>query len=400
MHSRPTSIRPFVSLFFALLAAVSFSFGMVALIQAAANIATSPLHPWPLQKLTTISLPGTPTSNWCYDTAVTDDGTYYLADNDRAGIDVIRDSNHPSYQGIIGKGQFTGVGGCKSGNYDGDGPNGLVVSGDQIFAGDGNSSVRVYSSQTGRFIKRIATGGHLRADEMMYDARDQVVVVANGSERDFSKKNAPFLSFISTKPGKSFDQIIKKLLFPHADALEQPMWNSFDGKLYVTIPASDQNTTGEVDVIDPTTLKITPIATPNCEDAGLAFVNRDLAAVGCASGKQIILNVSTHHMIRIPVTSVDIVAATDHYLYFASYGSNTQAPQLAVTDLAGHLLQEIPISRVSHTVTVDKATGHVYVPLDGGHIAIFQESRHCSNDTQYPSGKTAPSSSMKGAIHA
>ena len=127
-------------------------------------------------------------------------------------------------------------------------------------------------------------------------------------------------------------------------------------------------------MIDPITLKITPIATPSCEDAGLAFASRDLAAVGCASGEQIILNVPTHHMIRIPVTSVDIVAAT-HFLYFASYGSNTQAPQLAVTDLAGHLLQEIPISRVSHTVTVDKATGHVYVPLDGGHIAIFQESR-------------------------
>ena len=235
---------------------------------------------------------------------------------------------------------------------------------------------------------------------MTYDARDQIVVVANGSERDFSKKNAPFLSFISTKQGKGYDQIIKTLLFPHADALEQPMWNPFDGKLYVTVPASDQNTTGEVDVIDPTTLKITPIATPTCEDAGLAFVNRNLAAVGCASGKQIILNVSTHHMIRIPVTSVDIVAATDHYLYFASYGSNTQAPQLAVTDLVGHLLQEIPISHISHTVTVDNATGHVYVPLDGGHIAIFQESRHFSNDTRFHSGKMAPASPEKGAIHA
>ena len=86
-------------------------------------------------------------SDWCYDTAIVDDGTYYLADNDRAGIDVIG-GEHPTYQGIIGKGQFSGIGGCKSGNYDSNGPEGLVIGHDQIFAGDGNSTVRVYYRET------------------------------------------------------------------------------------------------------------------------------------------------------------------------------------------------------------------------------------------------------------
>ena len=113
-----------------------------------------PLDRWPLQKLTTISLPGTPTSSWCYDTAVTDDGTYYLADNDRAGIDVIHDGPHPTYEGIIGKGSFTGIEGCKSGNYDTNGPEGLVIAHNQIFAGNGDSSVRVYSTH-GNFIAKI-----------------------------------------------------------------------------------------------------------------------------------------------------------------------------------------------------------------------------------------------------
>jgi pimeloyl-ACP methyl ester carboxylesterase len=329
----------------------------------------------PLQQLSTVSIPGTPASNWCYDTAVVDDGTYYLADNDRAGIDRIRDGQQPAYEGIIGKGSFTGIGGCKSGNYDTNGPEGLVIAHDQIFAGDGTSSVRVYSTN-GKFITKIPTKGHLRADEITYDAHTQMVVVANGSERDFSKKDAPFLSFISTKPGKTYDRVVKTLLFPHADSLEQPMWNPFDGKLYLAVPSSDQNPGGEVDVIDPATWTITAIATPNCIDAGLAFANRDLVAVGCASGEQIILNVQTHHITHIPVTAVDIVAATDHFLYYASYGSSTQAPQLAVADLQGHLLQTIPLAATSHTVTVNPANGHVYVPLDGGQIAIFQSNQH------------------------
>ena len=132
-------------------------------------------------------------------------------------------------------------------------------------------------------------------------------------------------------------------------------------------------------MINPTTLQITSIPTPNCEDAGIAFANRDLAAVGCASGEQIILNVQTHHIMHIPVTSVDIVAATKHFLYYASYGSSTQAPQLAVANLQGHLVQTIPIAATSHTVTVNPANGHVYVPLDGGQIAIFQPNQHAGD---------------------
>ncbi len=222
-----------------------------------------------LHLLSTVTIPGTPASQWCYDTAVVDDGTYYLADNDRAGIDLIHDGEHPSYQSIIGKGQFTGIGGCKSGNYDTDGPNGLVIANDQIFAGDGNSSVRVYDKETGKLVKTISTQGHLRSDEMTYDSRDQLVIVANGSERDYSKKDAPFLSFISTKKGKTYDQIVKTLKFPHADALEQPMWNPSDGKLYLAVPSSDQNTSGEVDVIDLATLRVTSIPTPNCKTQDL-----------------------------------------------------------------------------------------------------------------------------------
>lgn len=305
----------------------------------------------PLRLVSTISIPGTPASRWCYDTAFIDKNTYYLADTERAGIDVVHDGQQPTYQGIIGKGQFTGIGGCQSGNYGTDGPNGVVVAHGQIFAADGNSSVRVYTT-TGTFLTSISTHGHLRTDEITYDAHDELVIVANSSERDFSPQAAPFLSFISTKQGKTYDQVVKTIPFPAASALEQPMWNPADGKVYLAVPSSTQNPTGEVDVIDPKTLHVTSIPTPNCEDAGFAFANREVAAVGCAAGEQIVLNVHTHHIIHVPVASVDIVAADEHLLFFASYGNETHAPQLAVTNLQGQLLQRIPSSSRDQRIAI------------------------------------------------
>ena len=398
------SVRPFVRIGVFSCCVVALFLCLVGQAQARS---VSTQHPVSVGKqevlhlLGTVTIPGTPASQWCYDTAVVDDGTYYLADNDRAGIDVIHDGKNPAYQGIIGKGQFTGIGGCKSGNYDTNGPEGVVVAHDQIFAGDGNSSVRMYSSETGKLVKTISTQGHLRSDEITYDSRDQLVIVANGSERDYAKKDAPFLSFISTKKGTTYDQIIKTLKFPHADALEQPMWNPYDGKLYVAIPSSDQNPSGEVDVIDLATMRGTIIPTPNCVPAGIAIANADLAAVGCASGEQIVLNMHTHQLIRVPVTSVDIVAASKHFLYYASYGSESQPPQLAVVDFNGHLLQTIPIASTSHTVTVDE-DGHVFVPLDGGRVAVFEETHQChSSDPAFVFGDTVASSTLKkGQTHA
>lgn len=60
-------------------------------------------------------------------------------------------------------------------------------------AGDGNSTIKVLNAQAGTgsaaLIKSIATGGSKRADELSYDPRDQVILIANGEEG--------FLTFIN-----------------------------------------------------------------------------------------------------------------------------------------------------------------------------------------------------------
>ena len=105
------SVRPFVRSSVVLLCAAFLVLGFTAQTRAATPlpVSASERHSQNvLRLLGTVTIPGTPASQWCYDTAVVDDSTYYLADNDRAGIDLIHDGKQPAYQGIIGKGQFTG----------------------------------------------------------------------------------------------------------------------------------------------------------------------------------------------------------------------------------------------------------------------------------------------------
>jgi hypothetical protein len=362
-------------------------------VQAAGNNNGGQESPYHL--FSTVTVPGTPASVWCYDGAtVSQNGTVYLSDADRKGLDVIKDGSHPAYQGIIGQGTFTGPGGCKNYNYDLQGPDGVVLADNMLFAGNGDSSVRVYST-SGKFISSISTGGLARADEETYDAHDNEVIVANSGERDLSPQAAPFLSFISISNDKDKDtptfKVVKKLIFPQATSLEQPMWNPNDGKLYLSVPGTTNNPGGEVDIINPgllpngvTTITdykkqhIDVIPTPDCGDAGLAIGSQDKIAVGCGNGTQIIIDLHTYVLTRIPVVGVDIVASTDKYFFFPSYGSATQAPELAITDMQGHIVQTFPITADSHTVAVDPTNGHVIVPLDGGAVAIY--ALVCNND--------------------
>lgn len=74
---------------------------------------------------------------WCYDTATIDPetGVYYLADDANRQITVIDPRSGHIYG--IGAGQFTGIGNCHQGDYSLDGPNGLALAGNQLFAGNG-----------------------------------------------------------------------------------------------------------------------------------------------------------------------------------------------------------------------------------------------------------------------
>ena len=89
-----------------------------------------------------LAVPVDATKNgWCYDAGIVDPNThvFYLADAANKRITVI--SPRTKKVSAIGPGLFTGIANCHQNNFDGMGPNGLVIAGDDIYAGNGNSHV-------------------------------------------------------------------------------------------------------------------------------------------------------------------------------------------------------------------------------------------------------------------
>jgi hypothetical protein len=314
-----------------------------------------------------ITVPGAPRAHWCFDLGAIAPGSLYLLANASQRQITLASDRSETYLGKLGQPQdFTGEAGCHTFDFRRMGPEGLLAVGNEVWAGNGNSQVEVFSLVTHKRLFTIDTGGVNRADEMAVGAG--LLAVTNPDEK------TPFLSFIDLKT----HAVVKQLLFPQATAgLEQPAW--FGGKWYLSVPGTTHNPGGEVDVIDPETWSVNSMAVPQCTPAGLAIARSGEAAVGCASGPQVLLDVRSGTILaRVPVSFVDVVAALGDHFYFASYGSApgqlpVQPPQLVAADRHGHLLARVFTTPVSHTVTVDPFNGHILVPLDGGTILVLHE---------------------------
>src|ERR1700677_1052418 len=86
------------------------------------------------------------------------------------------------------------------------GPDGNVVAGRYLFAGDYPSTVRVFdlgaSLSSPPEVAEVQTGGAFRADEMDYDPVDQVVMVSNGDSLP------AFVTVISSTTFKIVKQVV------------------------------------------------------------------------------------------------------------------------------------------------------------------------------------------------
>src|SRR5690348_8847224 len=151
---------------------------------------------------------------------------YYLADRSNKSVDVF-DAKTDKFLGSTPG--FVGVT-MKNGKPDNDtsGPDGVVVVGNQVWAGDGDSTIKIIDLKTMKIVDTINTGGKTRVDEMAYDPKDQVFIGVNNAE------DPPYATLISTKKGH---KVIKKVPFEDAtDGAEQPAYNPADGLFYVSIP--------------------------------------------------------------------------------------------------------------------------------------------------------------------
>src|ERR1035438_929486 len=98
------------------------------------------------------------------------------------------------------------------------GPNGVVAIPllNQLYVGDGNSTVKVVDLAAKAVVATIPTGGKCRADKLAYDPLDHIIMIANPSD------NPPFVTFISTDT----QTVLGRYTYPSTQTgLEQSVWN-------------------------------------------------------------------------------------------------------------------------------------------------------------------------------
>jgi len=182
-------------------------------------------------------------------------GRYYVADRSAGGVDVFDAESDTFITTITG---FVGnVGSGVSG------PDGVMVinkrgelgAGEghhrkELWAGDGDSTVKVVDLETNSIVDSISTGGTHRADELAYDPADKIILIAN--DRDA----VPFVTFISAETHK----VLGRLSYPQTTGgIEQPVWDPQRHRFYISIPSTVANPNGEVDEINPKTESITRV---------------------------------------------------------------------------------------------------------------------------------------------
>jgi len=305
-----------------------------------------------------IPIPGVPLAS--YDISWVDPTRhhYYLADRSNAGVDIF-DTRTNEFVGRVGG--FVGF----TGSNDTSGPDGLVGDGDRLYAGNGDSTLKVIDVDSMQIINSVNTGGAKRVDEMALDTAGQRLLVVNNADEP------AFMTLISTKKGNP-------ILFGHVTVpgatggLEQPVWSQKTKRFYISVPElnGDAAQSG-VAVFDPRTGMVENVFNVgNCGPSGLALGPSQHLLLGCAQQPSIVINAETGHI----VASIPQVGGSDEVWfnpgdnrYYLAARNNPGGPVLGIVDAETNLwIQNVPTSTNSHSVAADPRSNQVYVPLTAG----------------------------------
>jgi DNA-binding beta-propeller fold protein YncE len=317
-------------------------------------------------RIDTLQVPGEPLGS--FDIGfVTDDGVYALADRSNKAVDLFEAATG-KFVGRVGG--FTGVN--KSAGSGTSGPDGVVAVGNaQIWAGDGDSTVKIIDLASKAVVGTVSTGGTRRVDEMAFDPLDHIVVVVNNADKP------PFVTFISSETHK----ILGKIMLAHAtDGAEQPAWDPETGKIYLSIPVLDGvDANGAVAVLDPHTLKLERLLpVSKCMPAGLAVGPHGHLLLGCsddavASGfpsQSLIMDARSGKI----VATIDKVGGSDEVWYDGKSGNyylaaarNPGGPVIGVINAqTNQWIANLPSGPSAHSVAADPKSGRVLVPIGAG----------------------------------
>jgi hypothetical protein len=271
------------------------------------------------------------------------------------------------------------------------GPDGNVVAGRYLFAGDYPSTVRVFdlsaSITSPPEVAEINTGGAYRADEMDYDPEDHVVIVSNGDS------TPAFVTLISTTTLK----IVKQVTFDGTNGtpdtsvggIGSVLYDSRTHKFLVSIPEVGSDlTAGAVTELDPVTGRVTNefSGLNNCMPSGMAQGPGERVLVTCDPGfpapdpvdfapRTYVINGRTGEILAnlTQVGGVDYGAynPVDHHYYlgardyFTSPTATAASPVLGVIDAdTNEWIENFPTGKDAHSVTVNPANNQIFVPIE------------------------------------
>jgi hypothetical protein len=327
------------------------AFLAIVLTSASAGAVANP-PPGNTVKLDKIAIPGKPLKVFDISWVDSPTGRYYLADRSNGAVDVIDGLTNTFSAQIPGFVGFTG-------KNDSSGPDGVVVtmSGKELWAGDGDSTVKVVDLTANKVVASISTGGKFRADEMAYDPRENLLAVANNAD------DPPFASLISV-PGRV---VLKKITFDDStNGAEQPQYDPVTGMFYISVPATKTNPGGEVDVIDPVSKTVTAkYGLTNCGPNGLAIGPGNQLLAGCGNRHRAVIIDRTNGMV---IADFSNVGGADEVWYNAGdnryYLAETAFQNLGIIDAGGPtVVGEVQTGLGAHSVAADLSSNHIFVPI-------------------------------------
>jgi hypothetical protein len=344
---------------------------------------------------TAISIPGNALRSFDISWVDPDRGLYFLADRSNSGVDIISTKTNK----FIGRaGGFVGIvlnGAAVNNNLSG--PDGVVSRGSCLYAGDGDSTLKVFDISNPKkpvLVNTISTGGTTRLDEMALTDDGEFLIAANNAE------DPPFATLFATDDDNcGFVTKVAKItvdpsIIPPGKGLsiEQPTWVKSTHQFIVSVPVIANNPTdpkgcnfdtgappvtcsGAVLLIDPDNLEnpITDDFVPlvHCGPNGATVGPHDNVMVGCTPNNQAgdsettIINAKTFRYVDVGnLTGSDEVwfdAGSDRY-YTGSSAMPGGAVLGVVDGETNFLLETIPQSSASHSVAADLRRHKVFVP--------------------------------------
>src|SRR5262249_5278323 len=180
-------------------------------------------------------------------------------------------------------------------NYN-NGPNGIVVVNSRtVWAGDGNSTIKV-CSLGGVLLKTISTGGNARVNRGCFDPHDQTVLFVNDLERNFQHQTS--FPFFTIWNAKTYAQVGTKKTLDSAymNPATLPATFAYIANYYpLAAPINPDATGGVGSCIYETTTGHFWLAIPECwnQTAQLAYLSEFDFTTNLGSGKTFTANANS-----------------------------------------------------------------------------------------------------------